>query len=284
MSLHFKPNMVRLSVIGTGWSNTSIDSGDGFTLDGELLEDIACDLDYTFGEDVDWDLIADTEIPDLNWSDFIYKDEDGNIYKDIDESGVWVNPETGLEYPGNGTLYVPEESLSNISDKLSEIAASDSLLFQYSIPDEVIPTLYGGKVSKETNPTVWGSDRPHTYTPACWYMCPGGEEAVLFLDEPFHHGTANSGSIIVYDQAFSTRNGSQKKVYYSGCTTSFPIASLPSPYNSYPIAYVCWQCLYGSLSNSLVGTNDSTVTTGDIKNGTSGLESIEVDGKKYYKI
>lgn len=284
MSLHFEPNMARLSVIGTGWSNTSIDSGGGFTVDGELWKDIANDLDYKFGDDVDWDLIADTEMPDFDWSDIIYKDSDGNIYTDIDGDGIWRNPETGLEYPGGGTMYIPEDSLADISDKLADIAQKDSQLSRYSIPDDVIPTLYGGKVSTEIHQTVTGSDRPHTYTPACWYIQTSHGSATLFLGEPFYHGTASGGSITVYDEAFSTRDGSRKAIYYSDCSTQFTDTYLPSPYSSYPIQYVCWQCIYGSLDKSLVGTKDSTITTDSIKNGSSNLDYITVNGKKYYKV
>lgn len=282
MSLHIAPNMARLSVIGTGWSNTSIDSGGGFTVGGELWKDIADDLGYDYGDDVDWDLIADSEMPDFDWSDVIYKDADGNIYTDEDSDGIWRNPETGVEYPGGGTAWLPEDKLLEISDKLAGIADSDANLSKWSIPQDVLSSLYGGKVSTEINQTATGSDRPHTYTPACWYIQTSRGSATLFLDEPFYHGTASGESITVYDEAFSTRDGSSKSVYYSDCSTQFTDNYLPSPYSSYPIAYVCWQCLYGSLDNTLVKKKDTTKTTEDIKNGTSGLPKTIYAGGTYY--
>lgn len=284
MSLHMKAGKSRLTVIGTGWSNTAFDSGDGFTVDGELWGDIAGDLDYDFGDDVDWDLIADTEYPNFDWSDVIYIDPDGNIYTDPDFDGIWTDPTTGLEYPGNGSMWIPEDSLLDISDILNDLAISDQSLAQYSIPDDVIPSLYGGKVTTEIHPTVTGSDRPHSYTPAVWYIQKGSSSGIIFLDEPFYHGTANGGSITVYDEAITIRDGSSKAVYWSDCTTQFTTNYLPSPYNSYPTQYVCWQCLYGSLKKSLISKKDSTITSDSIKNGTSGLEYKEINGKKYYKV
>lgn len=281
--LEMEKDMSRLTVTGTGWSNTSFDSGGGFTIDGELWNDIALDLDYDFGDDVDWDIIADVEYPDMNWSDVIYTDPDGNIYTDFDGDGIWRNPD-GIEYPGNGDMWIPENMLLDISDILNDLAIKDQMLAQYSIPDDVIPTLFGGKVGVESHPTVTGSDRPHTYTPACWYIQRSYNDAQMFLGEPFYHGTASGGSITVYDEAFTTRDGSSKAIYYSGCTTHFTDNYLPSPYSSYPIQYVAWQCVYGSLAKSLIGKNSNTVSSDDIKKGTSDLEYITVNGKKYYKV
>jgi hypothetical protein len=283
MSLHMNAEMARLTVLGTGWSNTAIDSGAGFTIDGQLWDDIATDLDYDFGGDVDWDLIADTEFPDMDWSQVIYTDPDGNIYTDPDGDGIWTDPLTGLEYPGGGEMWIPEDMLIDISDLLNDIAISDSALGQYSIPNDVLPSLFGGKVTTEIHQTVSGSDRPHYYTPPVWFIQNGSSNGIIFLDEPFFHGTASGGSITVYDEAITIRDGSSKEVYWSGCTTQFSTSYLPSPYNSYPIQYVCWQCLYGSLSDALISTNPNTVTSEDIRNGDSGLPTMNYGGGTYYK-
>lgn len=284
MSLHMKAEKSRLTVLGTGWSNTSIDSGDGFTVDGQLWDDIATDLDYDFGDDVDWDLIANTEYPEIDWSKVIYKTPDGKIYTDPDGDGIWTDPLTGLEYPGGGEMWVPEDMLLDISDLLGDLAISDASLARYSIPNDVLPTLYGGKVSTEIHPVVTGSDRPHYYTPPVWYIQQSSQSGIIFLDEPFFHGTASGGSITVYDTAITIRDGSSKAVYWSDCTTQFSTNYLPSPYNSYPIQYVCWQCLYGSLSDALISTNPNTITSEDIKNGNSDLPTMTYNGKTYYKV
>lgn len=284
MSLHFAPRMARLTVTGTGWSNTAIDSGGGFTVDGQLWKDVADGLDYRSGEEVDWDLISSTEQPQIDWTQIIYEDENGNIYTDEDGDGIWRNPESKTEHPENAKLLLPEEILWEMSDSLTKIAEEDGKLLQYNIEADVIPTLYGGKVTTETHPIYTSDDRPHTYAPACWYIQTNDTTAVIFLDEPFYHARANGGSVEVYDEAFSTRDGSRKAIYYSTCNTLFTETYLPNPYSSYPIVYVCWQCVYGSLERYLIGTKDTTASTEDIKEDKSGLEKKIYNGKTYYVI
>lgn len=282
MSLHLAPRMVRLTVLGSGYSNTPIESGDGFTDDGELIDLIADDLDYDFGDDVDWDLIADDV--DIDWSQIIYVDPDGNIYDDLDGDGIWTDPITGLEYPGGGTMYVPEDMLIAVSDHLDQLATHDESLMRYSIPNDILPSLFGGPVGEEITPVVSGSDRPHTYSPATYYIQRSSQDGVIFLGEPFFHGTASGGSITVYDEAITIRDGSSKSIYYSSCTTRFTTSYLPSPYSGYPIQYVCWQCIYGSFSDALIGRSNYTITTQDIENGTTGLPTMSRSGKTYYGV
>lgn len=279
MSIRMNPGAARLTVLGSGWSETALESGDAFTEDGELLDKVADELGYDIGDDVDWDLIADDA--DINWDDIIYTDPDGNIYDDLDGDGIWTDAD-GNEYSGDGTQWLTEDQLLGLSDMMEDLAQDDAALMQYSIPNDVLPTLYGGKVSAETNPTITGSDRPHTYTPAVWCF-QKGSNGILFLDEPFYHGTASGGSITVYDEAITIRDGSSKAVYWSSCTTQLsPV--LPSPYSSYPEAYVCWQCLYGSFSDALISKNDNTITSEDIKNGTTGLPTMTFNGKTYFAV
>lgn len=279
MSIRMKAGASRLTVLGSGWSSTAIESGDGFTEDGGLIGDVAGDLGYDFGDDVDWDLIG--EDADIDWEDIVYTDEDGTIYTDEDGDGVWTD-DFGNEYPGGGTMWLPEDQLLGLVDTLDNAAAEDADLMKYSIPKEVLPSLYGGKVSVETNPSQSGSDRPHTYSPAVWCF-QKGSNGILFLDEPFYHGTASGGSIDVYDQAITIRDGSSKAVYWSSCTTQLsPV--LPSPYSSYPEAYVCWQCLYGSFSDALISKSDKTIGKDAISGGTSGLTSMTHGGRQFFAV
>lgn len=284
MSLVMNTGMSRLTVTGTGWSNTSIDSGNGFTEEGGLLGDIAGDLGYDVGSEVDWDSIAKTEMPDMDWSDVVYTDKDGNLYTNPNGTGIWTDPLTGLEYPGGGDMWIPEDMLMDVSDILDGVSFGDQSLAIYSIPDDVIATLYGGKVSIETNYSPSDPARPHSYSPACWYIQQTASNTVLFLGEPFYHATANGGSITVFDEAFTTRDGSTKAIYYSDCTTTFSSATLPSPYNSFPIEYVAWQCVYGALDKTLVGKNENTISKDSILNGTSGLIEREINGQTFYKV
>ena len=281
MSIRMLPGAARLTVLGSGWSNTSLESGDAYTEDGELLDNVADNLGYEIGDDVDWDLIADDA--DIQWDEIIYTDGEGNIYTDPDGDGVWTDG-NGAEYPGGGTQWLPEDQLLELSDMLEGLAQADAALMQYSIPNDILPTLYGGKVTAEITPTQSGSDRPHHYTPAVWFIQKSGNDGIIFLDEPFYHGTASGGSITVYDTAITIRDGSSKAVYWSSCTTKFSTTNLPSPYSSYPEEYVCWQCLHGSLSDALIATGSNTITSEDIKNGTSGLTTMIHDGQTYYAV
>lgn len=281
MSIRMIAGAARLTVLGSGWSSTAIESGDGFTEDGGLLGDVADDLGYDFGDDVDWDLIG--EDADVDWEDVIYTDEDGNIYTDEDGDGVWTD-DLGNEYPGDGTLWLPEDQLLDLVDTLDQAVAEDAQLMKYSIPNDVLPTLFGGKVTQEITPTQTGSDRPHTYTPGVYYIQQDYDSGITFLNEPFYHGTASGGSITVYDEAITIRDGSLKEVYWSSCTTHFTDKYLQSPYSSYPIQYVCWQCLYGSLQDALISKNDNTITREDILGGTSGLPTMTHNGITYYAV
>ena len=282
MSIRMNSGAARLTVLGSGWSETALESGDAFTEDGELLDDVAADLGYDIGSDVDWDPIADGT--DIVWEDIIYTDEEGNIFTDPDGDGIWTDPLTGLEYPGGGTQWLPEDQLLEMSDMMEQLAQDDAALMQYSIPNDVLPTLYGGKASEEITPTVSGSDRPHTYTPAVWFIQRSYDDGITFLSEPFYHGTASGGSITVYDEAITIRDGSRKAVYWSSCTTHFTDKYLQSPYSGSPIQFVCWQCLYGSLSDALIAKNDDTITREDILGGTSGLPTMTYGGQTYYAV
>ena len=284
MSLRMVAGAARLTVLGNGWSDTTIESGDGFTEEGQTWEDIAEILDYDFGDDVDWDLISEDEMPDFDWTDVIYVGPDGTIYTDPDGDGIWTDPLTGLEYPGGGTMWVPEDLLLEFSDALDDIATADSSLLRYSIPNDVLPSLYGGRVGTEITQVVQGSDRPHYYTPAVWFIQTNNSTGIIFLGEPFFHGTAQGGSITVYDTAITIRDGSSKAIYWSDCTTHFSDNYLPSPYNSYPIQYVCWQCIYGSLSDALISKNPNTITSADIQAGTTGLTTMTYGGTTYYQV
>lgn len=108
MSLHLNPKMSRLTVLGSGWSNTSFESGPGFTPEGDLWQEIAEILDFDFGEDVDWDLIAESEWPEFPWQDIVFTDPEfpDITYTDPDGDGIWTDPLTGFEYPGGGTMWV----------------------------------------------------------------------------------------------------------------------------------------------------------------------------------
>ena len=278
MSISLLPGATRLTVLGSGWSSTAVESGDGLTEDGKLWEDVAGDLGYEFGDDVDWDEISGS----IDWSDSIYTDQYGNIYTDPYGTGVWTNPETGLEYDGSGNLWLTEDQITSVSDALGNTADADADLTQYGIDRTALIGLYGGPVSQEGEIVASGSDRPHKFSPPVFFIQEDYNTAWLFLSEPFYHSTAAGGNVEVYDEAVTIRPGDRRAVYWSSCTTHFTDKYLPPRFSNIPIQYVCWQCLHGSFFDVLVKKTDKTITTDKILGGTSGLETKIHDGIKYY--
>lgn len=252
MSLTMIPNASRLTVLGSGWNNSSIESGDGLTESGKQWEDIAGDLGYDYGDSVDWDEISSDY-------DEILEDENGN----------WL---------------VPPKVLLDISAFVNAVAVKDAELRQYSVNSNDIKNLYGGPVSSEKDWPEGSTERPHTYSPPVYYVQKGLNDAYLFYKEPFYHYTADGDEILVNDKSIEVRSGSSMKVYWSSCSTNFTDEYLPEPYNSYPIEYVCWQCLYGSFGGVTIAKTNKTITTEDIKNGTSGIPTTTVGGKQFFVI
>lgn len=284
MSLHLSPNMCRLTVLGSGWSDTEIESGDGYTEEGQTGEDIGELLDYDFGEDVDWDLLADQEWPDLDLSDFIYTDPGGDVYTDPDGDGIWTDPLSGLEYPGGGTMWIPEDDLITMSDTLSDIATGDESYMQYNIPQEVLDQIKGGPISiEQQTPSAFGNDGPHRYEPYCYVVQLRQTLSIIFNAEIFHH-LHNSGEYDIDTTTIVIRDGSSKTVYYGECNTHNYDFLVPSPYNGYPRAYICWQCLYGPFSKALIRKTENTISSDDIRNGTSGLQTMTYNGQTYYAL
>ena len=282
MSLHLNPNMCRLTVLGSGWGNMSLESGPAFTVEGQLWDEIAVLLDYDTGSDVDWDLIAQQEWPDFDWSDVIYTDLGGTVYTDFDGDGIWTDPLTGIEYPGGGTMWVPQGDLLQFSDMLDSIADSDENYAQYNIPQDVLNSIKGGPISiEQQNPSAFGDDGPHRYEPYCYVIQLRQTLSVIFNAEIFHH-LHNSGEYDIDTTTIVIRDGSSKTVYYGDCNTHNYDVLVPSPYNGYPKAYICWQCLYGPFSEALIGKTEDTITSDEIRAGTSGLPSMIYGGGRYY--
>lgn len=252
MSIRFLPGSARLTVLGSGWSNSSVESGDGLTEDGKLWEDIAGDFGYDFGEDVDWDnLSTETDIP--------------------------------VETDENGNKLVYEPDLKAFFEKMREIAQKDSDLMQYSIGPSALKNLWGGPVSEEKNPTETGTDRPHKYSPPVFFIQKGYSQAYLFQSEKFTHTDADGGNLTVNEKHITIRSGSSQAVYWSSCTTHFWDNYLPDAYQSYPIEYICWQCLHGSFSKVLVSATNKTATWEQIEKGEV-YEKTQIGGKTYYII
>ena len=254
MSLTFGPAAARLTVLGSGWNNSSINSGDGLTEDGKLMEDIAGDLGYDYGDNVDWDTIAG----DQNWTEEIYTD-------------------------ASGALFLPGAIMMDVVDYYANLAKKDGDLLQYAVPANVAKTLYGGMVSQERQWDPADTERPHKYFPDVYYIQLSENRAVLFQEEAFWHRHVDGTNEGVNDISITIRSGSAMKVYWSTCSTHFDDNYLPAPYDSYPIQYVCWQCLWGSFEDKLISATENTVTAEQVENGEV-FEKTTINGETYYKI
>lgn len=298
MSLHISPGMARLTVIGTGWSNTSIDSGDGTTSDGLTWKDISSNLGYEYGDNVDWDAIIGIDgSPDINWKDAIYITPDGTIYTDSDGDGTFTDPSTGLEYPGGGNLYLPESNLMDIADSLENIANENEDLMKYDLTGVKIS--YSGKTS---TPSLKDNDTDNVvrFKPAAYYATPYGpstndnvQNSIYFSDatfEAYEEGDEADGW-----NATATAFTYQGKTIYSmgdsasggGGSSGLP-AIWGNHFGSYNgganklTSYMAWQLLYGTFKNGLVIKGKNTITKDKIKNGTSGLPKTIYAGGTYY--
>lgn len=284
MSIKLLPDSARLTVLGSGYSNTSIESGDGLTEDGKLWEDIAGNLDYDFGGDVDWDAIAD-EHP-VDWSDVIYIGNDGTIYSDIEGTGTWES-EDGKEYDGNGNAAMEETAFLESAGQLETMTSYENQYRRYSIPKNVLDNVRGGLVTEETNALVDHPERPHKYNPAVYYVQQDYDTAYLFLGEPFQHTTADGGNLSVSEDWVVVGPGNKKLVYYSSCSTSFTLVYekmlASTDYNWVPIQYVCWQLLYGPFNENLLTLGENTITADRIIAGDHAFTTVEYYGKTYYK-
>lgn len=344
MSLHMNAQMARLSVLGTGWGNSSVISGDGFTIDGQLWEDIGTILEYDWGPETDWDIIAEDQPPidwpqiiytlpdpDDTWTnpdtgieyptggypvyeidDIIYTDPDGDgyytdpftgipmpelpegldpiytpdplVFTDPDGDGIWTDPDTGLEYPGGGDLWMPEDMICDFADGMGDIAVSDNRYFQYNIPQEVINQIKGGPISMEQqSPSAFGQNGPHYYEPYCYVIQLSQTLSVIFNSFVFHH-RHTTGEFDIDTTTIVIRDGSSKTVYYGDCNTHNFNTLVPSPYKSYPKAYICWQCLYGPFEKHLISVTENTITSDVIRQGTSGLDTMTIGGTEYYRV
>ena len=249
MSVIFELAASRLTVLGSGWNNSSINSGDGLTEDGKLWEDIAGNLGYDYGDNVDWDNLSS----DREWSEEVITDENGN-------------------------RYIPKNVALDLEAMLKSEASKDSSLLRYSVPANVVKTLYSGMVSQETEWDETDTERPHSFYPDVYYIQLSEKNACLFQEEAFWHKTANGGNITVNDKSITIRTGSSMKVYWSECLTHFDSNYLPSPYNTYPVEYVCWQCLWGSFQDMLIRSSEAVKTMDEVFGKTV------IDGKAYYAI
>lgn len=322
MSLLFKPNSARLSVIGNGWNNVSFDSGGGFVFDDLLWKDIALDLKFEFDPNIDF---GELNLPEFDFSDIIFE-LDGVIYTEMD--GAWRNPLTGELYPGGGDMWMTENLWLNASGVLGSYSTKLDVM-KYNIPPAELEKMYRRDLLI-TKAHIKDAGYHYFSTP-CHIWLEAGLVAYFFSSEGFKI-FENNGHLIFDNSATNPKDkdliGENTFFYehqefarydsnYIGSRfyTDFVVdvngkTTLISDIPSFPDysdltegtweghgtpvrwAMVMGQCLYGSYENRLdefpdnmtFVIKDTTITTDQIKNGTSGLESREYDGKTYYKV
>lgn len=249
MSINFAPASARLTVLGSGWNNSSINSGNGLTENGKLWEDIAGDLGYDYGGNVDWDNISSGE----DWTDQIITTDDG-------------------------IRLISEWLLNNIHYTIKETAKKDNEFLKYAIDPNELKNIYGGLVSQELEWDKTDPARPHKYFPDVYYIQVSELTAYIFQEEAFRHYNANGGNHTVNDKSITIRTGSSMKVFWSECSTHFTDNYLPKKFLSIPIEYVCWQVLWGSFKEMLIAESDNVKTPDEVYNKT------EIDGETYYEL
>lgn len=255
--LTMAPEMARLTVLGTGWSNTVIEGEDALTEEGEEISDIIDDIGLDPGIDTDFDEIADDL--GIDTSD-IYFDEDGHAWLEIDD-------------------------LCDLVDDLNDIADADSSYMAYNIPAEVIAAIKAGPISYEVEPYSWpDSGSPHHYIPSAYFVQLRSTYCTLFNAAMFDHGSATGDHYTISQTTVVLQSGGSRDVFFAGCNTNNGGPLVPSPYNGYPEGYIAWQCLYGPFSNYIIQRTEGTITSDDIREGTSGLETKEIDGKTYVRL
>ena len=307
MSLLFKPNSARLSVIGNGWNNVSFDSGGGFVFDDLLWKDIALDLDYDFDMDMDF---GELDLPEFDLSDIIF-DLDGTIYTEMD--GAWRNPLTGELYPGGGDMWISEKGLLKAAGKLSNNAYYYEWWMQYSIPQKTLDQMranakqFSGVGAYDSNGRwrYWGWNKKVWWV--IYNFIDHKPAAECFLEEEFEESNGASwvGMIRMpqmgwggyYPPGFPRKQFCSADVYSMDKVESPEDGFMIAPSQAFDAdeyrvhdGVFAEQFLQGSFEPYIkkaygdFSAKDTTITTGQIKNGTSGLESREYDGKTYYKV
>lgn len=307
MSLLFKPNSARLSVIGNGWNNVSFDSGGGFVFDDLLWSDIAFDFEFP---DLDF---PNLDLPDFDLSDIIF-DLDGTIYVEID--GAWRDPLTGALYPGGGDMWMSEDmaldaakALSNISDRYKKALRYNSTSNFDSPQDyhkavEVV-------VGRDSTPFNY---RYYYIKPYAWVIeYPNYGGTFLCSNEPF---TVNGEESYHAENFLMEKN---KTVHYyhvrAGAKYSFDgmklVDSSVEPMLpmfmtgevNLPEDHLAAQVLYGNYRLYLMKNGCTVITENDgsysvygenrdgilkkfdtVKIDALGLKSREWNGKKYYMV
>lgn len=315
MDLTISANKVRTTVIGKSWDNIPVDSGATYTDVGEIIKDIAIDLGYNVGKDIDWDSIAEDMGISLSDLNAIYIDEEGitggggggEIAEVTEDTSVFeetpegtFEDQYGNEFTGGKTvkvgkdkiaktntvgMYIPTQAYEQVAAALADMAEDDAELTDYTIPQDVLDALpIGGPV------TQGGTTSIHEYHPAVRYYTQSGN-SIIFNAGKFYHRQQGGSEFIIIETNFRIHNSQVRSCYLDNCSPLYREVGggnisdyLPSAYSGLSSSrddvrhqYLSWQICYGSFDKYLIA--DPEGDAGDM----SDFEKVDYNNQYYFK-
>lgn len=317
MDLTISANKVRTTVIGKSWDNIPVDSGATYTDVGEIIRDIAIDLGYNVGKDIDWDSIAEDMGISLSDLNAIYIDEEGitggggggEIAEVTEDTSVFeetlegtFEDQFGNEFTGGKTvkvgkdkiaktdtvgMYIPTQAYEQVAAALADMAEDDAELTDYTIPQDVLDSLpIGGPLTE----SVADGYSKHMFHPQVQYYIQGSD-SIIFRNSKFSHKDVGGGAITVIETNFRIHNSQVRTAYWSECLRPFKQFGgtsisllLPPAYSSLSTslsdvrnAYLSWQICWGSFDKYLI--TDPEGDAGDM----SDFEKVDYNNQYYFK-
>ncbi len=150
MSLTLEKNEAELTVFGFGWDDASIDSGEGETEEGSALEDFVNDLEYDPETDTDF---STDDIPGYDPDNPGYDPDTGLPYDltyDFGENFNWdalaENLNINLDLDGN----IDVDQIENLTQEITNLAHNEEAIYNY-MTDHVDSTGIPARI-RVTNP------------------------------------------------------------------------------------------------------------------------------------
>lgn len=153
----------RLTVLGYGWGETSIDSGEALTFEEEFLKDLAEITDMEFEDadgnpidldDIDWSAVANNpEYEPIEKEDIVKVDpKTGEEYEYDDEQDEYVN-EDGEVAPDNAEQYVNPDAIDRGLEKIKKTELPDGTRWTGGGTTPTSPTYHPHNGSQYVNPS-----------------------------------------------------------------------------------------------------------------------------------
>ncbi len=141
MSLNLEKNRARMTVSVRGWNDVVIDSGEGETEEGSVLEDFVTDMEYDPEADPDFSMDDipgyDPDDPNYDPDNPAYDPDDPSIGLDYDltydfgENFNWdalaEDLDINLDLDGN----IDVDQVENLSEKITNLAHNEDVIYNY---------------------------------------------------------------------------------------------------------------------------------------------------------